>query len=64
MVKQKYTLRYYPSSKRVRINAKSTEISKTYLRYKFETLKIPLEATIIFKDKIIQGGIIQWQNQK
>lgn len=64
MSKQKVIVRYYPSVNRVRINAKSKEVYKTYLQYKFEILKIPSNATIIFKDKTIQGGIEQWLKQE
>lgn len=60
----KTTVRYFPTSNRVRISANSTEFYPMYVKYLFEYLKIPKNATIQFKDKTINGGIEEWLNQK
>ena len=51
---------YYPKVNKVKIDANSTEFYPQYLKYLFEYLKIPQNATIIFKDKTIIGGIKAW----
>lgn len=52
--------RYYPKIKKVKIDANSTEFYPQYLKYLFEYLKIPQNATIVFKDRTIKGGIEAW----
>ena len=52
--------KYSPSSNTVRIKALSKDFYPQYLEYLFEYLKIPKNATIVFKDKTIEGGIKQW----
>lgn len=58
-----FNAKYSPSTNRVKINANSTEFYPMYLKYLFEYLKIPANATIIFKDKVIKGGINAWLEQ-
>lgn len=55
---------YYPNSNKVRIKAKSTEFYPQYLKYLFEYLRIPQDATIIFEDKTIVGGVKKWLETK
>ena len=57
MEKQNFTAKYSPTTNRVRIHANSTEFYPKYLKYLFEYLKIPQNATIVFNDKKIKGGI-------
>lgn len=54
---------YYPRSNKVRINAKSTEFVPAYVKYLFEYLKIPQDATIVFTDRTIEGGVKEWLNK-
>jgi hypothetical protein len=56
----KTTVQYYPKVNKVKIDADSTAFYPQYLKYLFEYLKIPQNATIIFKDKTIIGGINEW----
>ena len=60
---KKATAKYYPTTNTVRIKANSTEFYPQYLKYLFSYLNIPLNATIIFLDKTIKGGIEQWLKQ-
>lgn len=60
----KTTVRYFPTTNSVRIDANSTQFYPMYVKYLFEYLKIPKNATIHFKDKKINGGIEEWLNQK
>ena len=57
---KKTTARYYPKVNKVRINADSTEFAPKYVKYLFEYLRIPQNATIIFNDKTIKGGVEKW----
>lgn len=57
---KKVQARYYPSVNKVKISANSTDFYPQYLYYLLIHLKIPLNATIVFKDKTIQGGITEW----
>lgn len=59
-VTKKCKAKYYPTTNSVSINAKSTDFYPLYLKYLFEYLKIPQNATIRFKDKTIKGGLIEW----
>lgn len=54
---------FFPQSNKVRIDAYSYEFHKEYLQYLFICLKIPKNATIVFKDKTIEGGIEKWQSE-
>lgn len=56
----KITVQFYPKVNKVKINADSTAFYPQYLKYLFEYLKIPQNATIIFKDKTISKGIEAW----
>jgi hypothetical protein len=56
----KTTVQFYPKVNKVKIDANSTAFYPQYLKYLFEYLKIPQNATIIFKDKTIIGGINEW----
>lgn len=56
----KTTVQFYPKINKVKIDANSTAFYPQYLKYLFEYLKIPQNATIIFKDKTIIGGINEW----
>ena len=56
----KATVQFYPKVNKVKIDANSTAFYPQYLKYLFEYLKIPQNATIIFKDKTIIGGINEW----
>ena len=58
------SVRYFPSANTVRIKANSTDFYPQYLKYVLEYLKIPQNATLVFKDKVIEGGIKQWLNQE
>jgi hypothetical protein len=60
MATNKTTVQFYPKVNKVKIDANSTEFYPQYLKYLFEYLKIPQNATIIFKDKTIIGGINEW----
>lgn len=60
MQKHKTLAQYYPKVKKVKIDANSTDFYPQYLKYLFEYLKIPQNATIVFKDKTIVGGIKAW----
>ena len=60
MATNKSTVQFYPKVNKVKIDANSTEFYPQYLKYLFEYLKIPQNATIIFKDKTIIGGINEW----
>lgn len=62
--KKTVSVKYFPTSNTVRIKANSTDFYPMYLKYVFEYLKIPQNATIHFKDKVIEGGIKQWLNQE
>ena len=55
--------KYSPTTNTIRIKAKSTEFIPEYLKYLFEYLKIPQNATIVFTDKKIIGGITAWLQQ-
>lgn len=57
---KKTTAKYSPSTNRVTIKAKSTDFYPNYLKYLFEYLRIPKNATIVFQDKTIIGGIEKW----
>ena len=61
---KKVSAKYYASVNKVKIKAKSTEFYPQYLYYLFIYLKIPLNATIVFTDKTIVGGITALLNQK
>lgn len=54
------TLQYYPKVNKVRIHTNSTDFYPRYLKYLFAYLRIPQNATIVFKDKTIKGGIKEW----
>ena len=56
----KTTVQFYPKVNKVKIDANSTAFYPQYLKYLFEYLKIPQNATIIFIDKTIIGGINEW----
>ena len=45
----KATVQFYPKVNKVKIDANSTAFYPQYLKYLFEYLKIPQNATIIFK---------------
>jgi hypothetical protein len=60
MATNKTTVQFYSKVNKVKIDANSTEFYPQYLKYLFEYLKIPQNATIIFKDKTIIGGINEW----
>lgn len=60
MATNKTTVQFYPKVNKVKIDANSTAFYPQYLKYLFEYLKIPQNATIIFKDKTIIGGINEW----
>lgn len=60
MQNKKCSAQYYPKVNKVKINANSTDFYPQYLKYLFEYLKIPQNATIVFKDKTIVGGIKAW----
>lgn len=53
-------VRYFPSKKKVKISANSTDFYPLYVKYLFEYLKIPQTATIIFNDRTIVGGVEKW----
>lgn len=59
-MKQKANLKYFPSSKKVRIYTHSDSLYPRYLKYLLEYLKIPSGTTIVFNNKTIEGGIDQW----
>lgn len=61
---KKTTATYYPSKNKVKIKANSTDFYPQYLKYLFEYLKIPTNATIVFNDKTIKGGINNWLNKE
>lgn len=61
---KKITARYAPTTNTVHINADSTEFYPLYVKYLFEYLKIPQNATIVFKDKTIKGGVKEWLAQE
>lgn len=48
-------IQYYPKSRKVKIDANSTDFYPAYVKYLFEYLRIPTNATIIFKDRTIKG---------
>ncbi len=56
--------RYYPTVNKVKIDANSTEFYPQYLKYLFEYLKIPQNATIVFKDITVIGGVTKWLENK
>ena len=58
------TARYYPSTNKLKINGKSTQFYKPYIKYLFECLKIPHNATIVFKDRTYTGGLEEWLQKK
>lgn len=59
------TAQYSPSKNKVKIKAKSTDFYPEYVKYLFEYLRIPQNATIVFEDKTIKGGVIKWlEDQK
>lgn len=60
MDNSKTSVKYYPKVKKVKIDTESTAFYPQYLKYLFEYLKIPQNATIIFKDKTIVGGVDAW----
>lgn len=60
MSNEKTIVRYYPKVNKVKINANSTDFYPQYLKYLFEYLKIPQDATIVFLDKTIKKGIKEW----
>ena len=57
---KKATVKYYPVKNKVKISAKSTDIYPGYAKYLFEYLKIPQNATIVFEDRTIVGGVEKW----
>ena len=59
-MEKKATVKYYPVKNKVRINAKSLDFYPGYVKYLFEYLKIPQNATIVFKDRTIVGGVEKW----
>jgi hypothetical protein len=61
---EKATATYYPSVNKVKINANSTQFIPGYVKYLFEYLKIPQNATIQFKDKTIKGGVVAWLKEE
>lgn len=54
------SISYNKQRKTIRIKAESREFYPQYLKYLLEYLKLPLNATIIFTDKTIKGGIERW----
>lgn len=58
------TAKYSPTTNTVHIKAKSTDFYPQYVMYLFEYLKIPKNATIVFKDRTIRGGIDAWLAQE
>lgn len=54
------TAKYSPTTNTVHINANSTDFYPRYAMYLFEYLKIPKNATIVFKDRTIKEGINAW----
>lgn len=60
MLNKKGIVQYYPKVNKVKINANSTDFYPQYLKYLFEYLKIPQDATIVFLDKTIKKGIKEW----
>jgi len=60
---KKVNAKYYPSVNKVKINAESTEFYPQYLHYLLIYLKIPTNATIVFTDKTIEGGVEAWLKQ-
>lgn len=61
---KKTTAKYSPSTNRVTLKIKSTEVLPQYLKYLFEYLKIPQNATLVFNDKTIKGGVEEWLKQE
>lgn len=59
-MKKTIKAKYSPSTNKITINANSTEFYPMYLKYVFEYLKVPANATIVFEDKTIPGGITAW----
>lgn len=57
---KKAEVKFYPKKNKVKIKIDSTEIYPKYAKYLFEYLKIPHNATIIFNDRTIEGGIEEW----
>ena len=58
------TAQYYKKTNKIKINANSTDFYPQYLKYLFEYLKVPQNATIVFNDKTIKGGVKKWlENQ-
>lgn len=57
---KKVNAKYSPSTNRITISANSTEFYPMYLKYLFEYLKVPANATIVFNDTTIKGGINAW----
>ena len=58
------TARYYPSTNKLKINGKSTQFYKTYIKYLFVYLRVPYNATIVFKDRTFTGGLEEWLQKK
>ena len=56
----KVNIKYYPSANRVHIGTVSKNIYPGYAKYLFEYLGIPQNATIVFTDRTIKGGVIEW----
>lgn len=54
---KKIKVKYFPKSKSIHIPAESTKFYPLYLKYLFEYLRIPQNATIHFTDKTIIGGV-------
>ena len=63
---KKAKAKYYPKKNTVHISAASTEFYPQYLKYYFQYLRIPENATIYFTDRVIKGGVEAWlkENQK
>lgn len=60
MKTKKVQAHYYKTTNTIKIKAKSTDFYPQYLKYIFEYLKVPQDATIVFIDKTIEGGIKAW----
>lgn len=48
-------VQYFPKTRKVKIDAYSTDFYPAYLKYLFEYMHISPKSTIVFKDKTIKG---------
>lgn len=56
----KVTIAYAKSSKKIKIDANSTDFYPMYLKYLLIYLKLPTNATLVFNDTTIPGGVEAW----